>query len=467
MPEEGVELSPSSSLMTADEIVRLTSLFASQGVDKVRLTGGEPLLRSDIINIISRISAIVGIKVISMTTNGITLSNKLTALKQAGLSSLNISLDTLISDKFEFISRRKGHSRVLKAIDNSLDVGFEPVKVNCVVMRGLNDDELCDFVQLTQMKPIDVRFIEYMPFDGNKWNTNKFLPYREMLSSIFKQYPNLTRVNDTENDTAKHYQVPGFRGRIGFITSMSEHFCNSCNRIRLTADGNLKVCLFGANEVSLKDYIRAGKNDEDLLPIISSAIKRKHPQHAGMLKLSNTKNRPMILIGGFHTLSRSHLMSSKMSTLSHVDSKGDPQMVDVTHKDTSLRTAVAKGSIKLSPKAMQLIKDPSLNRKGSVTAVARTAAVMAIKKTSDIIPLCHPLPIGGIDIDIELGEEDLTMNVSVSSMGKTGVEMEALTGVSVGLLTVYDMTKSVNYDHQITNIQLIKKSGGKSDFEKK
>ena len=168
------------------------------------------------------------------------------------------SLDTLRPEKFEFISRRPkaGHSKVMAAIKKSLDLGFDPLKVNCVVMRGLNDDEILDFVELTREMNVDVRFIEYMPFDGNSWNTKKMVPYNEMLDIITGAYKDFQRVDDAPNDTSKGWEVPGFRGQVGFITSMSEHFCSSCNRLRLTADGNLKVCLFGNTEISLRDHLR-------------------------------------------------------------------------------------------------------------------------------------------------------------------------------------------------------------------
>ena len=171
---------------------------------------------------------------------------------------IETSLDTLRPEKFEFISRRPkaGHSKVMAAIEKSLELGFQPLKINCVVMRGLNDDEILDFIELTREKNVDVRFIEYMPFDGNRWNTRKMVPYNEMVDIITGAYKDFHRVDDAPNDTSKGWKVPGFRGQVGFITSMSENFCSSCNRLRLTADGNLKVCLFGNTEISLRDHLR-------------------------------------------------------------------------------------------------------------------------------------------------------------------------------------------------------------------
>ncbi|XP_078068362.1 molybdenum cofactor biosynthesis protein 1 isoform X2 [Mustelus asterias] len=281
MPEEGVKLTPRSQLLTSAEIVALAELFVSEGVDKIRLTGGEPLIRPDVVQIVAQLRKLEKLKTIAVTTNGINLSRLLPSLKEAGLNLLNISLDTLVPDKFEFIARRRGFHKVMEGINKAIDLGYNPVKVNCVVMRGLNEDELLDFVKLTEKKPLDVRFIEYMPFDGNKWNFKKLVSYQEMLGTIRQRWPELEKLPSGACDTAKAYQVPGFQGRIGFITSMSEHFCGSCNRLRITADGNLKVCLFGNTEVSLRDVLRSGATEEDMLEIIGAAVGRKKKQHAG------------------------------------------------------------------------------------------------------------------------------------------------------------------------------------------
>ncbi|XP_063884860.1 molybdenum cofactor biosynthesis protein 1-like isoform X1 [Scylla paramamosain] len=296
MPEEGVSLTPKDSLLTSEEILRIARLFVSEGVDKVRLTGGEPMVRKDLTHIVESLSGL-GVKQLGMTTNGLLLKRRLKDLQSAGLTHLNVSLDTLIPQKFELITRRRGWERVMEGIDVALDLGYSPVKINCVVMRGKNEEELTSFMELTRHKDIDVRFIEYMPFDGNKWDDRKMVSYREMLRHLQEAFPGLTKASDKPNDTSKAYKVPGFVGQIGFITSMSDNFCGSCNRLRLTADGNLKVCLFGAAEVSLRDAMRRGCADEELLEVVGAAVGRKRRQHAGMQNLARLKNRPMILIG--------------------------------------------------------------------------------------------------------------------------------------------------------------------------
>lgn len=298
MPADGVELTSNTKLLSQDEFIRLAKLFVTAGVDKIRLTGGEPTVRPDIEELCRNLRALPGLKTLAMTTNGVVLARKLPQLRAAGLNSLNISLDTLVPAKFEFITRRKGHSKVLESIEAALDLHYSPVKVNCVVMRGFNDDEMCNFVDLTRDKAINVRFIEFMPFDGNVWNSRKLVSFAEMKEILANRFPTLQRLKDHVSDTAKNFRVDGFKGTVSFITSMTEHFCAGCNRLRLLADGNFKVCLFGPSEVSLRDAIRAGADDTQLQAIISAAVKKKKAAHAGMFEIARTPNRPMIHIGG-------------------------------------------------------------------------------------------------------------------------------------------------------------------------
>ncbi|XP_024378971.1 GTP 3',8-cyclase, mitochondrial isoform X1 [Physcomitrium patens] len=298
MPAEGVELTPNSGLLSQEEIIRIASTFVAGGVDKIRLTGGEPSIRSDIEEICEQLRSLPGLQNLAMTSNGIILSRKLFRLQAAGLNQLNISLDTLVPAKFELLTRRKGHNKVLQSIDTALGLGFSPVKVNTVVMRGLNDDEILDFVEITRDRDINVRFIEFMPFDGNVWNPKKLVSYVEMMDTIKNKFPSIYRLKDHPTDTAKNFRVEGYLGTVSFITSMTQHFCSGCNRLRLMADGNLKVCLFGPSEVSLRDAVRSGMQESELQQVISDAVKRKKAAHAGMFELARTQNRPMIHIGG-------------------------------------------------------------------------------------------------------------------------------------------------------------------------
>ena len=339
MPEEGVPLSPPSHLLTTPEITYLSALFVSEGVTKIRLTGGEPTIRRDILPLMHSIGALrqKGLRELCLTTNGVALHRKLDSMVEAGLTGINLSLDTLDPFQFQIMTRRKGFDAVMKSIDRILELNrlgaAIKLKINCVVMRGINERDIIPFVEMGREKDIEVRFIEYMPFDGNKWSQGKMLSYQEMLAMIREKYPTLYKVQDHKNDTSKTFAVPGFLGRVGFITSMTHNFCGSCNRLRITSDGNLKVCLFGNSEVSLRDMLRKdhggqpldemamealkrvemdrkqaipgstgalgyGERERALLEVIGMAVKRKKEKHAGMGELENMKNRPMILIGG-------------------------------------------------------------------------------------------------------------------------------------------------------------------------
>jgi len=306
MPPEGVPLQPASDLLQRDEIVELATLFASFGVDKIRLTGGEPLLRKDLKEIIGELSAIPNITQIGMTTNGITLKRQLDGLVDAGLTHVNISLDTLKEDKFLHLTRRPGLKKVQAAIEAAaLALPPNRVKINCVVMRNTNEDEIADFCRLTRHLPVDVRFIEWMPFFSNGWLENGLVPYREMLDIATSSSVQLERIQDGPNDTTKWWKLGDGDsvGRIGFITSMSDHFCGTCNRIRLTADGKIKVCLFGSTELSLRDALRDPNiTKNDLQRLIHYAVQRKHFSlggHGTPQDIADANNnRPMTLIGG-------------------------------------------------------------------------------------------------------------------------------------------------------------------------
>jgi len=299
MPEEGADLSPNQELLTTSEIIQLATHFVKNGVTKIRLTGGEPLINPDIIEICGSLNELkpLGLSQISVTTNGILLSRKLKDLRENGLTHINLSLDTLDPWKYEQITRRNGLKKVLKAIDSCLEEGYEP-RVNVVVMRKFNDMELVEFVDFTRSRPIHVRFIEFMPFDGNSWNEKKMVPFYEMEDVIRTAHPSLTRREHSVSETAKEYTIDNHKGTVGFITSMSNHFCSTCSRIRLTADGNLKVCLFGQTEVSLRDALRSGCSETELSELIHEALGRKKARHAGMYNIANSKNRPMVKIGG-------------------------------------------------------------------------------------------------------------------------------------------------------------------------
>jgi cyclic pyranopterin phosphate synthase len=298
MPEEEYDFTPASRLMQPGEIETLAKTFVSLGVNKIRLTGGEPLVRKDAAEIILSLSRLP-VK-LTLTTNGSRLHEFVDVLEQANIRSLNISLDTLQPEKFQLITRRDQFKKVYDNIRLLLTRDFH-VKVNMVVMKGLNDDEIIDFVEWTQHEPVHIRFIEFMPFTGNRWTSNKVFTMQEMLELIRQKYE-ITRLQDEKHDTAKGYQVPGHKGTFAIISTMSENFCGACNRMRLTADGKMKNCLFSQEET---DLLSALRNGEDVVPLIHKSIQSKAKELGGQftadfehLHPEDIHNRSMITIGG-------------------------------------------------------------------------------------------------------------------------------------------------------------------------
>jgi len=298
MPEEDYEFTPASRLMQLHEIEALTKIFVDLGVNKIRLTGGEPLVRKDAKEIILALSKLP-VK-LTLTTNATRLHEFVDTLEQARIKSLNISLDTLQSEKFNLVTRRNQFQLVYDNIHLMMNRGFH-VKVNMVVMKGLNENELNDFVEWTKYKPVHVRFIEFMPFTGNHWTSNKVFTMQQMLEIIKDKYETV-RLKDEKHDTAKGYHVPGHKGTFSVISTMSANFCSDCNRIRLTADGKMKNCLFSKEETDLLTAFRRG---EDVTPLIYQSIQSKAKELGGQftadfehLHAEDINNRSMITIGG-------------------------------------------------------------------------------------------------------------------------------------------------------------------------
>ena len=298
MPEENYEFTPAGKLMQKDEIESLSKIFVGLGVNKIRLTGGEPLVRKDageIIQILSKLPV-----KLTITTNGSRLHEFVDILDEAGVHSLNISLDTLQPEKFQLITRRNQFERIYDNIQLLLKRNFH-VKINMVVMKGLNENEINDFVEWTKVQPVHVRFIEFMPFTGNWWTSNKVFPMQNMMEVIESKYE-AVRMEGEKNDTAKTFQVPGHLGTFAIISTMSAPFCSTCNRMRLTADGKMKNCLFSEKETDLLSALRAG---EDVVPLIYRSVKAKAKELGGQftadfqhLHAEDIHNRSMITIGG-------------------------------------------------------------------------------------------------------------------------------------------------------------------------
>ena len=297
MPEHGIEWTPQSKILSADEIIRLAKLFVSMGIHKIRLTGGEPLVRNDIMDIVERLSKLDSLDVLAMTTNGIGLTEHADRLKNHGLSTLTISLDSLRKTRFQEITKRDRFDDVIAGIDAALTAGYDPLKINIVVMKRINDDEILDFISWGKDKPVDLRFIEYMPFPDNHWSSGGLLPYAEIRARIENQYQLLPIVTE-KSSVGKEFAIAGHTGRVSFVTSMTESFCGTCNRLRLTADGNIKACLFHPAETSLRDIMRSGGSDEELSTVIANAVWNKQAAHAPATELPKLENRAMIAIGG-------------------------------------------------------------------------------------------------------------------------------------------------------------------------
>jgi cyclic pyranopterin phosphate synthase len=298
MPDEKINFYPIKKLMTADELLNIAKTFVSLGVKKIRLTGGEPLIRRDAREIIARLSNLP--VELAITSNGYLLDEYLELFQDVGLRSVNISLDTLNADKFHEITKRNYFKKVLSNIKLFIDNGFH-VKINMVALKGVNLHEIKDFVQWTKNERIHVRFIEFMPFNGNSWDFSKIVSYQEILA-IVKENFEFERIEDAKNDTAKNFQIKNGKGTFAVISSVTESFCGTCNRIRLTADGKIKNCLFSNSELDLLSAYRKGKDIENL---IFKSIESKFEERGGMLEFKSLKEkkdfgkeRCMFAIGG-------------------------------------------------------------------------------------------------------------------------------------------------------------------------
>jgi len=297
-PEENIQCFSRQELMTSDEIFEIAKFFTDHGTSKIRLTGGEPLVRYDFAEIVEKLAQLP--VELTLTTNGALLHKYLMLLKKNGVKSVNISLDSLDNDRFKSITKRNAFSQVWENILLYVEEGFH-VKLNVVVMKGINDAEIPDFVARTRNLPIHVRFIEFMPFSGNDWEVSRVVTMEKMLSAIEEEF-SIVKVQDKKHDTAKKYKVRGYEGTFAFITTMSHPFCSNCNRIRLTADGKIKSCLFGKETFDVLGTLRTG---DDIRPVISKCLMKKHEKPEGRFenyKKPNSdywENRLMIIkIGG-------------------------------------------------------------------------------------------------------------------------------------------------------------------------
>jgi len=296
MPHEGMKWKKRDQLLTYEEITRLAHIFTAMGISKIRLTGGEPMVRSELTTLVKALGQIPNLKTLAMTTNATLLAEHAQTLKDLGLNALNISLDTFSKERFQAITRLDQFDQVINGIHTAIDCGFASLKLNMVVMAGVNDDEIMAFANFAATHKINVRFIEYMPFKDNSWASDKVVTYKDMLEQIERRYE-LERIEGDLSAVAKDYAITG-GGSVSFITSMSESFCSTCNRLRLTADGSIKSCLFYAAEINLRDAMREGASDKDLKEMILFSLAQKPEAHPPAEEIAAGENRAMIEIGG-------------------------------------------------------------------------------------------------------------------------------------------------------------------------
>lgn len=298
MPEEGIPDKSHDQILSYEELVKIITAGVELGISKVRVTGGEPLARLGLVEFIQMINQIPGLTEISMTTNGILLSQYANQLKAAGLKRVNISLDTLHREKYQQITRRDQFEQVMAGIYAALEVGFHPVKINVVAMRGVNDDEIMNFVQLARQEPLHIRFIEFMPLGASKEEQSQRYISLEKIKEQIEEEVELLPTEVKSFGPAEHYQLPDGKGSIGFITPISHNFCASCNRLRLTADGKLRPCLDHDLEIHLRDETGKLGDQNQLQDQFTQAILLKPACHHFLTERDQPYQRSMSQIGG-------------------------------------------------------------------------------------------------------------------------------------------------------------------------
>lgn len=299
MPEEGVEFMPHAEILTYEEMLVIIKLCVQKGIRKLRLTGGEPLIRKGVIDFIKKASQLDGLQEVTLTTNGVYLKEFGQSLRESGTFRINVSMDTLRPDRFFNITRRDVFDRVWAGIEEAESAGLSPIKINTVIMRGVNDDEILDFARITYRKPYHVRFIELMPVgDPDRWTPDRFLSAKEVFDKISILGKIIPVSSDPLDGPARRFTLEGSKGEIGLIGALSYHFCENCNRLRLTADGKLRGCLFSDNETDIKEPLRNGANEQYMLKLIEETIQNKPRSHGQAVWQPRKCSRSMNGIGG-------------------------------------------------------------------------------------------------------------------------------------------------------------------------
>ncbi len=299
MPADNVEFMDRSNLLTFEEVTRVATIVSGLGIHRLRLTGGEPLMRKDLHVLIGMLSKVEGIDDIAMTTNAFFLKDQARPLKEAGLQRLNISLDALDPEKFKHVNRRDCLQQVLDGLAEASKVGYKAIKINAVAMRNFSESEIMGLIELGRSDGFEIRFIEFMPLDADQmWERDKVLFGSEIIDLIKQKYELIPIKNSLEVGPASEFNFADGKGKIGIITAVSNPFCDYCNRIRMTADGKLRTCLFSTREHNLKDLLRSGKTDEEIAETIRQAVLIKEPGHKINLDDFERPTRAMHAIGG-------------------------------------------------------------------------------------------------------------------------------------------------------------------------
>ena len=298
MPEEGVKYLPKPHLMTFEEMLRMARIMAQMGISKVRITGGEPFVRNELMRFLKDLKAIEGIEQIHITTNGVLTAPLIPELKDLGINSVNLSLDTLDRERFKEMTRRDELPQVLATLERLIEHEI-PTKINAVVMAGKNDQDILPLVELTKTKPVSVRFIEEMPFNGSGINKEAFMSHTSIVNLIKKQYPSLHKLTDEPHSTSYNYSINGHQGTVGVIAAYSRTFCGTCNRIRVTPTGTLKTCLYDDGVLNIRDLLRSDASDFDISEKLKNAFThRSKDGFEAEAKRSKLVTESMTTIGG-------------------------------------------------------------------------------------------------------------------------------------------------------------------------
>lgn len=298
MPEEGIPFVPHNKILSYEEIYRLAKLFVELGIRKVRLTGGEPFVRKGIINLLKDLKLISGLESLNITTNGLLLGDHINDLKNLEINGINLSLDTLQNDRFNKVTRRDGLQKVLEAIDKTIEAGI-PLKINSVIQESFNFDELHKIALFAKDQPIEVRFIEQMPFNGIHTKSSLQTGAENIYRELQKHFPSIKKISGKHNSTAELYSIDGFKGSVGIIAGYSRTFCSTCSRVRVSASGGLQTCLYGSEVLNLKSLLENNINDSQVKDLIRVAINNRAADGFETEKLNKIDNyNSMATIGG-------------------------------------------------------------------------------------------------------------------------------------------------------------------------